>query len=753
MAAEESVSLQIDDSLATLSLGQPEERAVSLSVRRMESLRRALAELQLAVSRGEVRGVIVRGATPKLFCVGADLKLLRLLQERRIAAVQQQLLAASELDAARRERLEQLREETFGELAEELAVIGKEIFGQLSALGVPTVAAISGACLGGGLELALHCRWLIAAQSVSIFSGGDKTELGFPEPMLGLLEGWGGIELTVRRLGLRRALPLLLQGKSITPEHAHKLGVVDATTPSDRLYEYAAAVARGEVALVPRPLGVVDRLLTHTSLGRRIVRQGVSLPLIGRVAAGASTTLAEFPPHHYPAPHAILEVAERFAASPADGARLASRRFGELAMSPQSEALIHVLFFGTEAAKARAKDAAGRPQKALNCLVLGAGQMGCGIAHALARGGHGVTIHDSQSAALDAARKRITDWVQSDRKLLAGDKERVVENTRYEASLPNQLHNFDFVIEAVIEDVGVKQSLFAEITPRLRDDAVVATNTSSIPIRTLATAVASPQRFFGMHYFNPVRQMRLVEIIRGEQTSDAAAALGAELAVAQGKFPIVVRDVPGFLVNRLLFPYLSEAVQLVLEGVPIDAIDKAVEEFGMFMGPLKTLDLVGFDVAREVAGVLTAAYPKRMRTPTLIGSSGAEISWQTVLAELAKRNVLGKKSGRGFYIYHEGAGRKSKPTPNPIFADSHFWSALDGSPPRSSTVSPTAICDRLIGKLVDEAQLCLAEGVAGNERPAAALQIDLASVLGFGFAPFRGGVMHYCDSVSAAARR
>jgi 3-hydroxyacyl-CoA dehydrogenase len=244
--------------------------------------------------------------------------------------------------------------------------------------------------------------------------------------------------------------------------------------------------------------------------------------------------------------------------------------------------------------------------------------------------------------------------------------------------------------------------------------------------------------------------MRLVEIIRGEQTSDAVASLGAELAVVQGKFPIVVRDVPGFLVNRLLFPYLSEAVQLVLEGVPIDAVDRAAEEFGMFMGPLKTLDLVGFDVAREVAGVLTAAYPDRMYTPSLIASSGTVVSWQAVLAALSTRKVLGKKSGRGFYVYPEGAGRTSKSLPNPIFSDGQFWSTFDAAPPRNNAISPTAICDRLINKLIDEANRCLNEGVAGDEGAAAALQIDLASVLGFGFAPFRGGVMHYASRMPQA---
>ena len=675
MNDEESVSLRIDDSLATLSLGHPDERTVSLSVRRMESLRRALEQLQTAVSRGDVRGVVVRGATPKLFCVGADLKLLRLLQERRIAEVQQQLLAASELDAARRERLEQLREETLGELAEELAMLGKETFERLQSLAVPTVAAISGACLGGGLELALHCRWVIAAESVSIYSGSSKTELGFPEPMLGLLQGWGGIELTVGRLGLRRALPLLLQGKSITPEHAYKLGVVDAITSGDRLYDYAASVARGEVTIAPRRLGIVDRLLTSTSLGRRVVRDGISLPLFGRIAPGASTALADFPPHHYPAPHAILEVAQRVAASPADGTRLASKRFGELAMSPQSEALVHVLFFGTEAAKARAKSDGTRPQRKLNCLVVGAGQMGAGIAHALVRSGHKVTVHDSQDSSLAAARNRITDWVNNDRKLLSGDKERVLQNTLYEVTLSEQLHDFDFVIEAVIEDEQVKQSLFAQITPRLRDDAVVATNTSSIPISTLATVVTGPQRFFGMHYFNPVRQMRLVEIIRGDQTSDAAAALGAELAVAQGKFPVVVQDVPGFLVNRMLFPYLSEAMQMVLEGVPIDAIDRAAEEFGMFMGPLKTLDLVGFDVAREVASVLSAAYPERMRTPTLIGNSGTEVSWQAVLDTLRdSATCSGRSRGKVFTSIKKGEDASQNPHPTRF-----SWTVISGA--------------------------------------------------------------------------
>mgnify|MGYP001167788819 CR=1 FL=1 len=745
-----SVALSVRDRIAFLSLGTPEESAVALTLDRIESLENVLNTLEKEVISGTIVGAVISGPNPRMFCAGADLKLLHLIQEGNIPAIQQQLLPAKHITVQERELLETLSIENLVELGEQLSLRGKRIFGRIRSLPVRTVAAVSGTCLGGGLELAMHCDYIIAAKPGSIFSEEYvKTELGFPEPLLGILEGWGGTELTVRRIGLPAALRFTMQGKSLAPGFAKKLGVIDEVVPAKDLLIHAEAIARGQVTPRRRlPLG--DRFLTFTTLGRKLVRDGLSLPFAGKLIPGVKDSLKNFPIENYPAPHAIVEVTlHGLNAGFQAGSQLSSKRFGELMTSSSSKAMVHSLFFGTEAAKAHGRHSS-RSVKALNCVVVGAGQMGTGIAHALARAGHKVTLQDTYTNALDGARTQITDWIGSDKKLHNEDKHQMVQNLSFCDNLSQIGVPVDFAIEAVVEKEEVKKTVLGSLSKVVSQEGFIATNTSSIPIQRLISAVAQPEHFFGLHYFNPVQQMRLVEVISGNQTSESAVQFGAALASGQGKYPIVVGDVPGFLINRLLAPYLNEAVRMVLEGYPIDAIDQAAVQFGMFMGPLKTLDLVGLDVGGEVATVLSKGYPDRMQPPSLPSKGGDEVSWQELQQAMADRNLLGKKSGRGFYIYDQQQGKSKKPLVNPMFTDPAFWEEAGAIPPHKQTTDGENIAERLVLSLVNEAVRCVDEGVAGSPGPDAALQLDLGSVMGFGFAPFRGGVIYYADSRGAA---
>lgn len=744
------VTLSVRDRIAILSLGTPEESAVTLTLDRIESLENVLDAIEKDVIAGTIAGVIISGPNPRMFCAGADLKLLHLIQEGDIPAIQQQLLAANHITDQERELLETLSAENLVELGEQLSLRGKRIFGRIRSLPVRTVAAVSGTCLGGGLELAMHCDYIIAAKPGSMFSDDYvKTELGFPEPLLGILEGWGGTELTARRIGLPAALRFSMQGKSLAPDFANKLGVIDEVVPAKDLLTHAEAIARGKVT-PRRRLSLGDRFFTFTVLGRKLVRDGLSLPFVGKLIPGVKDSLKGFPIENYPAPHAIVEVTlHGLNAGYQAGSQLSSKRFGELMTSSSSKAMVHSLFFGTEAAKAHGRHSP-RSVKVLNCVVVGAGQMGAGIAHALARAGHRVTVQDPSANAVDGARAQITDWIGSDKKLHSKDKHQMVQNVSFCDNLSQIGDPMDFAIEAVVEREEIKKTVLASLSKVVSQEGFIATNTSSIPIQRLISAVDRPEHFFGLHYFNPVKQMRLVEVISGDQTSESAVQFGAALASGQGKYPIVVGDVPGFLINRLLAPYLNEAVRMVLEGYPIDAIDQAAVQFGMFMGPLKTLDLVGLDVGGEVANVLSKGYPDRMQPPSLPSKNGGEVSWQDLQQAMADRNLLGKKSGRGFYIYDQRQGKSKKPLVNPMFADPAFWEDAGAIPPRKHTTDRENIVERLVLSLVNEAVRCVDEGVAGLPGPDAALQLDLGSVMGFGFAPFRGGVIYYADSRGAA---
>jgi 3-hydroxyacyl-CoA dehydrogenase/enoyl-CoA hydratase/3-hydroxybutyryl-CoA epimerase len=405
------------------------------------------------------------------------------------------------------------------------------------------------------------------------------------------------------------------------------------------------------------------------------------------------------------------------------GQQFEARELGRLAITPECKSLVKI-FFLTESSKALGRG--GRKEvEHMDSVVIGAGVMGAGIAGSLAKSGLSVILKDTSDAALERGVNHIRKYLGEQRYL--SDSERSFILNRIETTTRDSanLGNAKLVIEAVFEDAALKKKVIGEIARLVPHDAILASNTSSLSLTELSESVENPGRVVGMHFFNPVEKMPLVEIIRGNNTSDKTTVMVAALTAKLGKFPIVVQDVPGFLVNRILSPYLMEAGLLISDGYNIATIDRAATRFGMPMGPVRLLDEVGLDVAAHVSDIMVRGYGDRMRGPGHVKK----------LVELGR---LGKKKGAGFYNFNDD---KSEAEPR--------LKEMLGITISKPDTEIDQIQERLILRLVNEAVLCLDEGVAGQAGPEAADQVDLGTVMGIGFPPFRGGVLHYADSLGA----
>ncbi|MEZ5964361.1 MAG: 3-hydroxyacyl-CoA dehydrogenase NAD-binding domain-containing protein [Planctomycetota bacterium] len=649
--------------VATLRLGAPTEDIVTLTEARIAALEGALADLETATN---LRGLLVTGARPGMFAAGADIHAIADITDPQVGEA-----------AAKR---------------------GRAAFDRLAALRVPVVAAIEGPCLGGGLELALACDMRVA-------SDASSTRVGLPEVKLGIVPGFGGTQRLPRLIGLPKALDLILRGKLLDAEQALRSGVVDRVAPSERLLEVArreldALVAAGRKRPRRKPWSAMTKLLSSTVPGRALVRRKTERSL--------EETGARF----YPAPrHALALCLDALARPASEGFAHEARALGQLIVSPVSKALVRV-FFTSEANKRLGKtDDAREVDRA---LVLGAGVMGAGISSVLAQAGVRVRLCDVNGDALAAAKVRMQKALA---KQVARRSKRAHDVTAAQDRLAlglrewGRLERYDLFLEAVVEDLGVKHQVFAEAVSRgLPADAILATNTSSLSIDAMAETLPHPERLVGIHFFNPPEKMPLVEVVRGTQTSDVAVATACRLATRLGKYPIVVKDSPGFLVNRCLAPYLAQASRLLLEGLSPETIDRVMLDFGMPMGPCHLLDEIGYDVAAKVNQTLAAAFAGRMRATPLFDAM--------VAAE-----VLGKKSGGGLY----GAdGRGAGPGRAVL--------AAQATPTRAG-LTADQIRTRLLYPMVDEAYRCLAEGIVGS-----ADDLDLGLVFGIGFPPFRGGL-------------
>lgn len=595
------------------------------------------------IERRRPQGLVVYSAKPDRFIAGADVHEFPLIKDAADAAT--------------------------------LASAGRAIFDRLAGLGCPSVAVINGSALGGGLELALAATWRLALDS-------SRTTLGLPEVKLGLHPGFGGTVRCVRLLGVRKAMDLMLTGRAIDVHHALRIGLLDRVCPADHWRHDAL-----QLLALPRPRRrppLLDRLMELP-----LLRPRFAALLTGRIASKADRA-------HYPAPYAIINLWREHGATAAAAFAAETESFSTLAATDTSRNLVRVFLL-----QDRLKHLAPRnlpPAKHVH--VIGAGVMGGDIAAWCAAQGLTVTLQDRETKYVEPALVRGQELFS---RLFSDERERREAVSRLRCDISGEgAVSADVVIEAIFENLEAKQSLLRGIEVRLKPNCVLTTNTSSIPLQQLASCLTNPERLVGLHFFNPVAKLPLVEIVRADITSQASMDACLAFAGQIRKLPLPCRSHPGFLVNRVLGPYIAEAMCLMREGVALADIDGAATQFGMPMGPIELADSVGLDVALHVARILA---------PIL----GRPVAPE--LEQMVQAGQLGRKTGRGFYVYH------------------------DGRPVRSATTGraiANEIQDRLILALLNEAAHCLAEHIVDDPD-----LIDAAIVFGTGFAPFRGGPLHY----------
>ena len=662
------------DGIALLRLGSADEAMVTLTRERLESLDTTLQQL---ANDARVRGVLLTGPGPGMFCAGADVGLIQSI--------------------------------TRVEDGEAAAVRGRSIFQRLRQLKVPVVAAIEGPCLGGGLELALFC-------DVRVASDHAATQIGLPEVKLGILPGFGGTQNLSRLVGLPKALDLILNGKLLRGKQALKQGVVDRLVPSAKLLRAAREeldkrIAAGRKA-PKRQLRGAAFWLSRTPLRALAVR-------------AAEKALRQGQARFYPAPRAALQCCvDAFTKAENRGFAAEAKALGEMIVTPVSKGLVH-LFFLTERSKRLGKADGARDLG--RALVVGGGVMGAGIAGLFAEKGLRVRLCDLDLAALARTKARLQQDLDKKckRRHLEKHEAQAIQDRLAASTEWGRLETTDVWLEAVVEDMGTKQKLMAMAVERgLQPAAVIATNTSSLSVTEMAKGVPNPERVVGIHFFNPPEKMPLVEVIRGEHTDAATVATACRLALRLGKFPVVTADAPGFLVNRCLAPYVNEAARLLLEGTPPEAIDAAMLDFGMPMGPCRLLDEIGFDTAAKVSAVMEAGFPERMVPCELF-------------AAMAAAKALGTKSGGGIYG-KDGTGD------GPGRAVIESLRQKRGTPAR--TASRSELLHRLIYPLVDEAYRCLDAGIVQGEE-----DLDLGLVMGIGFPPFTGGITRFARQQGLAS--
>lgn len=554
---------------------------------------------------------------------------------------------------------------------------GQLVIDRLAGLRCVTVAAINGFALGGGLEVALACRYRVAADDPSV-------TLGFPEVQLGVHPGLGGTVRAVQLAGPIAAMDLMLTGRTIRPQQALKMGLVDKLVSAAQLREAAR-----QVALNPPPMKKAS--LKTSLLNLSLVRPFLAGQMRSQVARRAR-------PDHYPAPYALIELWERFGGSGPQAYEAEARSMATLLCTPTSRNLVRV-FFLQERLKSAGKSG-GEPVRHVH--VIGAGVMGGDIASWCAARGLTVTLQDREEKYVAPAMERARKFFEK-RYPDPTKREQVLARLKTDVA-GNGVPQADLVIEAIFENLEAKRELYARVEPQLKPTAMLATNTSSIVLEQLAEKLAQPSRLIGLHFFNPVARMPLVEVIYAAATDPQKVQAGLAFARQIDKLAIACKSAPGFLVNRVLMPYLSEAVRAAEEGIPLALIDRAAEEFGMPMGPIELADVVGLDVVMGVGKVFF--------------ESGAEVP--TVLSTRFAHKKFGKKTGEGFYVWQNDKPQK---------------------PPYSGQSAPDDLQDRLLLPLVNEAVAVLRQGIVDDPD-----LVDAGVIFGAGFAPFRGGPLQYARS-------
>ena len=577
----------------------------------------------------------------------------------------------------------------------------------------PTVVAINGVCLGGGLELALSGDYRVMSTAASV---------GFPEVKLGIFPGFGGSVRMPRVIGVDNAIEWICTGNDRKADAALKDGAVDAVVAPEQLRDAALAMLREAIAgkldwkakraekLAPVKLNPMESMMAFTSA-------------MGFVAGKAGP--------NYPAPMlAIRSMQESSTKGRDDALAIEAKYFAKAAMTPQANALVG-LFLADQAVKKASGGWAKKSAKEIKqAAVLGAGIMGGGIAYQSAVKGTPIIMKDIRSEALDLgmneAGKLLAKQVEKGKlkpEQMGATLSKIRPTLNY-----GDFKEVDIVIEAVVENPKVKKAVFAELEDLVREDTIIASNTSTISISHLAEGLKRPANFVGMHFFNPVHMMPLVEVIRGKQSSDAAVAATVALASKMGKTPIVVNDCPGFMVNRVLFPYFAGFHMLLRDGADFQAVDKAMEKFGWPMGPAYLMDVVGMDTGVHAAAVMAEGFPDRMKP-----------DFQSTTEVLVGLKRYGQKTGKGYYSY--APDKKGKPKKS---VDPETYELIKGVVAARREFTPEEIVERCMIPMVNEVARCLEDGIV-----ASAAEADMSLIYGIGFPPFRGGACRYVDQMGA----
>ncbi|MCM3874860.1 MAG: 3-hydroxyacyl-CoA dehydrogenase NAD-binding domain-containing protein [Thermoanaerobaculia bacterium] len=676
------------DGLAVLVFDTPGEKVNKFSTPVMREFERVVDAL---ASRSDVKALLFLSAKPGIFIAGADVN-----------------------EIAKADR----------NADPEMIRGGHRTFNKLANLPFPTVAAIDGACVGGGCETTLSMDWRLISDS-------KKAQIGLPEIKLGILPAWGGTTRLPRMVGLANALDVILAGKVLDGKRAKKIGLVDEVVPQAILEEWAKNFARAKFGSKKRsnagPGGGPSRV-REPKLAERLLEGPGRRIVFGK----ARESVLKETKGHYPAPLAALSVVEKGFSRPfAEALELEVEGIGSLIGTPVMRSLVGLFFRMEEVKKETGVEALGgagarvKPRKIGRIGVLGAGVMGGGIAQLAADKGFPTRMKDIKPEALAlgfAQAARI--WKERLKKRRMTRAEFAAKMSLLGGSLEYAgFEGCDITIEAVLEKMSVKQAVLADWEHVVSETAIFASNTSTLPITEIASKAAHPERVVGMHFFNPVDKMPLVEVIYGQKTDPEVTATVFDLAKKMGKTPVVVKDSPGFLVNRILGPYIGESVRLLIEGNAMESIDKAMRTFGMPVGPIELLDDVGIDVAAKAGGTMAAAFPERLPAdPTL--------------EKLVTLGRIGRKAKKGFYFYEKE--RRGGP-------DGAVYVALGlTSPSKNPSLSSSEIQERLLLPMINEAAFCLADGIVAS--PA---KLDLAMIFGTGFPPFRGGLCAYADALGA----
>ncbi|RAP31557.1 fatty-acid oxidation protein subunit alpha [Candidatus Marinamargulisbacteria bacterium SCGC AG-343-D04] len=667
------LTLEKRDSIAYLVFDNPESKVNTLTMDTMKQLSGYLDDIS---NDSSITCCVIRSLKEDIFIAGADISEIQSISTK--------------------------------EEAYQLVRKGQAVLDKLENLKIPSIALINGACLGGGCELALACRYRLATLH-------PKTQIGLPEVNLGIIPGFGGTQRLPRLVGLPEALSLILPGKAIDGKKALKLSLVDGCVPFEFMDKSLVDFIN---IVIKNPRKILKNRQSRRSTFLKLFEGFFLVRLL--IYRFSRKALLRKTSGFYPAPEKALKaVVSGFGVSLKRGLKKEAKLFSDCIETAVFKELSG-LFFSQEKQKKCYRNKDIKSVQITQAAIIGAGLMGSGIAWSLSYRNIPVILKDIKSAYLLKGLQSINKIFHQLKKIrrinqrdVSLGMHRIIPQINYEG-----FHNVDLVVEAALEDIDLKKTVYKELEKVVSKECIIATNTSSLSVDELSSSLKNPKRFVGLHFFSPVNRMPLVEIIPTKKTSPETIQTMVDLVRKMKKTPVVVKNCPGFLVNRVLLPYINEAMYCVLDGAGISSVDSLARKFGMPIGPLSLADEVGLDVGLKVLEVLECGYGKRMEVSIEIKQLYQE------------EKFLGKKSGAGFYLY--GKGKKIE---NPVIKKL----SKEASNNRDLKYE---IMDRCLFIMINEAARCLDEGIVTDAR-----ELDLAMIMGTGFPPFRGGLCRYADNI------